>query len=93
MVAWVGTSVQLPPSQPRDDTRLAYFLQLVPHWIRVAVEFRHLSWHCAETFAQLAEREIAYCVAGQDVYVYFNNDGNANAVRNAHTLHALLATA
>jgi uncharacterized protein YecE (DUF72 family) len=57
------------------------------------VEFRHLSWHCAETFALLAEREIAYCVAGQDVYVYFNNDGNANAVRNAHTLHALLATA
>ena len=25
------------------------------------------------------------------MYVYFNNDGNANAVRNARTLHALLA--
>jgi uncharacterized protein YecE (DUF72 family) len=25
------------------------------------------------------------------VFVYFNNDGNANAVRNARTLHALLA--
>ena len=28
--------------------------------------------------------------AGQDVYVYFNNDGDANAVRNARTLRALL---
>ncbi len=27
----------------------------------------------------------------QDVFVYFNNDGNANAVLNARTLHALLA--
>jgi len=134
--------VQLPPSQPRDDTRLAYFLKLVPDWIRVAVEFRHQSWHCEETFALLAAREAAYCVtsganlpcvlrattdfvyvrmhgpdhnhlyagsypdadlrwwadrigewslAGQDVYVYFNNDGDANAVRNARALRALLA--
>ena len=28
--------------------------------------------------------------AGQDVYVYFNNDGDANAVRNARALRALL---
>jgi uncharacterized protein YecE (DUF72 family) len=26
----------------------------------------------------------------KDVFVYFNNDGNANAVRNARTLRALL---
>ena len=26
----------------------------------------------------------------QDVFVYFNNDGNANAVRNARTLRVLL---
>ena len=134
--------VQLPPSQPRDDARLAYFLRLVPDWIRVAVEFRHHSWHCEATFALLAEHGTAYCVmsganlpcvlrattdfvyvrmhgpdhnhlyagsysdadlkwwtdrirewnlADQDVYVYFNNDGNANAVRNARALQALLA--
>ena len=29
--------------------------------------------------------------AGQDVYVYFNNDGDANAVRNVRTLRGLLA--
>jgi uncharacterized protein YecE (DUF72 family) len=69
--------VQLPPAQPRDNTRLAYFLQLVPDWIRVAVEFRHQSWE--------------WSLADQDVFVYFDNDGNVNAVRNARTLHALLA--
>jgi uncharacterized protein YecE (DUF72 family) len=135
--------VQLPPSQPRDDMRLAYFLRLVPGWMRVAVEFRHHSWHCEHTFALLAGHGAAYCVmsganlpcvlrtttdfayvrmhgpdhhhlyagsysdvdlqwwadrirewsrAGQDVYVYFNNDGNANAVRNARALQALLAS-
>jgi uncharacterized protein YecE (DUF72 family) len=134
--------VQLPPAQQRDDIRLAYFLRQVPGWMRVAVEFRHPSWHCEETFALLAEHRAAYCVmsganlpcvlrvttdfayvrlhgpdhdhlyagsypdadlswwadrirewslACQDVYVYFNNDGNANAVRNARSLQALLA--
>ncbi len=133
--------VQLPPAQPRDDTRLAYFLRQVPDWLRVAVEFRHPSWHCEEIFALLAGHGAAYCVmsgadlpcvlrattdfvyvrmhgpddrhlyagsypdadlawwadragewseAGQDVFVYFNNDGDANAVRNARTLRALL---
>jgi uncharacterized protein YecE (DUF72 family) len=41
--------VQLPPTLPGDDARLAYFLGLVPGWMRVAVEFRHRSWHCEET--------------------------------------------
>jgi uncharacterized protein YecE (DUF72 family) len=135
--------VQLPPSLPRDDARLAYFLGLVPGWIPVAVEFRHPSWHCEEIFVLLDEHRAAYCVmsganlpcvlrattdfvylrmhgpdhhhlyagsypdadlawwadrirewdrAGQDVFAYFNNDGNANAVRNARTLRALLGS-
>src|SRR5882757_6228187 len=59
---------QLGPAQPRDDARLAYFLRLVPEWIRVAVEFRHSSWHCEEVFALLEAHRAAYCVmsgAGQ----------------------------
>jgi uncharacterized protein YecE (DUF72 family) len=135
--------IQLPPSQPRDDARLAYFLRLVPGWIRVAVEFRNRSWHCAEIFTLLEEHQAAYCVmsganlpcvlrattdfayvrmhgpdhhhlyagsysdadltwwadrirewsrAGRDVFVYFNNDGHANAVRNARALQALLVS-
>ena len=133
--------VQLAPSQPRDDARLGYFLELVPDWMRVAVEFRHASWHCEDIFALLAAHRAGYCVmsgaglpcvlrattdfayvrmhgpdhhhlyagsypdadlrwwagricewdaAGQDVFVYFNNDGDANAVRNARTLRALI---
>ena len=135
--------IQLPPPQPRDDARLAYFLRLVPGWIRVAVEFRNRSWHCAEIFTLLEEHRAAYCVmsganlpcvlrattdfayvrmhgpdhhhlyagsysdadltwwadrirewsrAGRDVFVYFNNDGHANAVRNARALQALLVS-
>ncbi len=136
--------VQLAPAQARDDARLDYFLRLMPPWIRVAVEFRHPSWHCDEVFALLAEHAAAYCVmsgadlpcvlrattdfvyvrmhgpdhhhlyagsysdtdlqwwsdrlrewstAGRDVFVYFNNDGEANAVRNARTLQGLVTTA
>ena len=133
--------LQLAPSHARDNARLDYFLRLLPSWIRVAVEFRHPSWHCEEIFALLADHAAAYCVmsgadlpcvlrattdfvyvrmhgpdrhhlyagsysdadltwwadhlrewdaAGQDVFVYFNNDGEANAVRNARTLQSLL---
>ncbi|HEX3713032.1 MAG TPA: DUF72 domain-containing protein [Trebonia sp.] len=133
--------VQLPPALGRDDARLDYFLAQVPGWMRVAVEFRHPSWHCEEVFGLLARHQAAYCVmsgaglpcvlrattdfvylrmhgpdagylyagsysdadlrwwadrigewerAGQDVFVYFNNDGDANAVRNARTLCHLL---
>jgi uncharacterized protein YecE (DUF72 family) len=132
--------VQLPPALDRDDARLAYFLGRVPEWVRVAVEFRHPSWHCEEVFALLAEHRAAYCVmsgarlpcvlrattdfvyvrmhgpdrehlyagsypdgdlrwwadrisewdgSGHDVYVYFNNDGHANAVRDARALRAM----
>ena len=54
--------VQLPPSMPRDDARLAHFLALVPGWMRVTVEFRHDSWHCQEVFALLRAHRAAYCV-------------------------------
>ncbi len=133
--------VQLAPGHERDDARLAYFLDLVPAWMRVAVEFRHPSWHCEEIFALLEAHGAGYCVmsganlpcvlrvtadfaylrlhgpdhyhlyagsysdadlgwwatrigewtaSGRDVYAYFNNDGDANAVRNARTLQAML---
>jgi uncharacterized protein YecE (DUF72 family) len=133
--------VQLAPWHVRDPARLDYFLQLVPDWIRIAVEFRHPSWHCEEIFALLEAHDAAYCVmsganlpcvlratanfaylrmhgpdhdhlyagsypdadlmwwahrirewdlAGLDVFVYFNNDANANAVRNARSLRILL---
>lgn len=133
--------VQLPPAMPRDDARLDYFLSRLPDWMRVAVEFRHDSWHTDEVFALLERHGAAYCImsganlpcvlrvtapfvyvrmhgpdhehlyggsysdadlawwadrihewrdAGRDVFVYFNNDGGGNAVRNAWTLRGML---
>jgi len=134
--------VQLPPGFARDDARLDYFLSRVPEWMRVAVEFRHPSWHDETVYDVLERHGAAYCVmsganlpcvlcatapfvyvrmhgpdrdhlyggsysdrdlhwwadrirdwdhSGLDVYVYFNNDGGGNAVRNAWTLRAALA--
>ena len=133
--------VQLPPNQACDYDRLAYFLDQVPNWIRVAVEFRHSSWHTEAIFSLLEQHQAAYCIMsgahlpcilratapfvymrlhgpdtgylyggsysdadlhwwadrirewadiGKDVFVYFNNDGDGNAVRNAETLQGLV---
>jgi len=39
-----------------------------------------------------ADRVRQWQTAGKDVYIYFNNDGGGNAVRNAGTLRSLLGT-
>jgi uncharacterized protein YecE (DUF72 family) len=54
--------VQLAPGHVRDDARLDYFLARVPAWMRVAVEFRHPSWHDETVFALLERHQTAYCV-------------------------------
>lgn len=54
--------VQLAPDHTRDDARLGYFLELLPPWMRVAVEFRHPSWHDEDVFALLEHHGVAYCV-------------------------------
>jgi uncharacterized protein YecE (DUF72 family) len=133
--------VQLSPLFAYDYARLAYFLQQVPHWLRVSLEFRHESWHRRDIFDLLDRHQVAYCIMsgaylpcilevtapfvyvrlhgpdqhhlyggsysdadlrwwadrirewqhmGKDVYVYFNNDGGGNAVRNAWTLRSFL---
>ncbi|KDF02162.1 hypothetical protein Y900_025325 [Mycolicibacterium aromaticivorans JS19b1 = JCM 16368] len=133
--------VQLHPDVERDDARLAYFLSLIPDWIRVALEMRHPSWDDPRVYELLERYRAAYVVisgpgmpcvlrattdlvyvrmhgpdtapiyAGdyteddlnwwadrirewqdQDrrVLVYFNNDGQGHAVRNALRLRELL---
>jgi uncharacterized protein YecE (DUF72 family) len=54
--------VQLPPGQPRDDARLEYFLSMIPPWMRLAVEFRHPTWHHDDVLARLEAHGAAYCV-------------------------------
>lgn len=134
--------VQLAPQQACDYARLAYFLDQVPPWMRVAIEFRHPSWHTDAIFDLLEQHQAAYCIMsgaqlpcilrvtapfvyvrlhgpdtshlyggsysdadlhwwadrirewagmGKDVFVYFNNDGGGNAVRNARTLQHMVA--
>jgi len=54
--------VQLPPAFEYDYSRIAYFLECVPTGLRVAVEFRHPSWHRDDVFALLEQTGTAYCV-------------------------------
>jgi len=129
--------VQTPPTLGYDYARLDYFLGRVPSNLRVALEFRHSSWHREEIFDLLERYGAAYCVMsgahlpcilratapfvyirlhgpdhdhlyagsysdddlrwwadrigewvgqGRELFVYFNNDGAGNAVRNADRL-------
>jgi uncharacterized protein YecE (DUF72 family) len=129
--------IQLPPQFTIDYERLEWFLRQLPDDLKVAVEFRHGSWHTEAIFALLERYGAAYCVMsgahlpcilratapfvyvrfhgpdwnhlyagsysdddmrwwadrfgewqaqGRDVYAYFNNDGDGNALRNADTL-------
>jgi uncharacterized protein YecE (DUF72 family) len=112
--------VQLHPAHERDDARLEWFLARLPSWMRVAVEFRHPSWHddganlpCVlrarapfvyvrrhgpdpgflyagsysdDDLRWWADRVGEWAASGRDVFVYFNNDGDGHAVRNATRL-------
>jgi uncharacterized protein YecE (DUF72 family) len=133
--------VQLPPGLSYDYARLEYFLKQISAGLKVAIEFRHDSWHCEQIFSLLEQHGVAYCVMSgahlpcvlrvtapfvyarlhgpdtnhlyggsysenelcwwadrirewqdgdKDVWVYFNNDGDGNAVRNAQRLKQLL---
>jgi uncharacterized protein YecE (DUF72 family) len=129
---------QLPPTQQIDTARLRDFLALLGPEHRWVVEFRHPSWHTADTYQLLAEQGVALCIpvggglepdrittapftyirmhrgrepaggftgdelglwaarirrlatAGKQVYIYFNNDWEGFALRDASTLKKLL---
>ena len=54
--------IQLSPNFTFDYARLHYFLQQVPSWIKMAVEFRHPSWHQQPVFDLLEQYGVAYCI-------------------------------
>ena len=55
--------VQLPPDLPCDLPRLEAFLHRLPATgLRVAVEFRHPSWHLEAVFQRLERYQVAYTV-------------------------------
>ncbi len=57
---------QLPPSLRKDLPRLHDFLAALPPERRVAVEFRHASWHDDEVYETLRARGAALCVMEDD---------------------------
>lgn len=54
--------VQLSPNFSYDYARLEYFLQQVPGWMRMTIEFRHHSWHQESVFSLLESYGVAYCI-------------------------------
>jgi uncharacterized protein YecE (DUF72 family) len=54
--------VQLAPAHERDDDALGTLLELLPPWVRVAVELRHASWFDDEVFSLLERYGAAACV-------------------------------
>lgn len=53
---------QLPPTDHRDEGRLAAFLEQIPPAVKAAFEFRHPSWMVGEVFDLLARHGCALCL-------------------------------
>jgi uncharacterized protein YecE (DUF72 family) len=75
----------------------------LPCTLRVTASFAYLRMHGPDphhlyagcytpgSLAWRAQRLREWDGLGKDVFVYFNNDGDANAVRNARTLRSILS--
>jgi uncharacterized protein YecE (DUF72 family) len=57
---------QTPPNLKKDVPKLRGLLAAVPGRFRVALEFRHASWHDDEVFSVLREHKAALCCADTD---------------------------
>ncbi len=57
---------QLPPYLRKDLRLLGDYLPLLPGDLRVAFEFRHVSWLGDDVYQLLADRNISLCVAESD---------------------------
>ncbi|HEY6085688.1 MAG TPA: DUF72 domain-containing protein [Nitrospira sp.] len=58
--------VQLPPNLPRDDKRLAGFVEQLPKTYRWAIEFRHDSWHDPAVESFLKQHNVSWVAADTD---------------------------
>jgi uncharacterized protein YecE (DUF72 family) len=54
---------QLPPNMKKDLPRLESFLAALPSGLRVALEFRHVSWFDEEVYDTLRTHRAALCTA------------------------------
>jgi uncharacterized protein YecE (DUF72 family) len=83
---------QLPPNLYKDLPRLEDFVKKLPKKFQHAIEFRHPSWFCEETFSILRKNQIAnawlssaampmdFSVTGKFIYLRFHGlkDGAAH---------------
>lgn len=53
---------QLPPRWPANPERLVTLLNLLPHELRYAFEFRDASWHSHEICTILRQHNAAFCI-------------------------------
>jgi uncharacterized protein YecE (DUF72 family) len=58
--------VQLPPNLPRDDQRLAAFLDLMPAGVRAALEVRNPTWRDPAVYALLEKHGVALVASQTD---------------------------
>ena len=90
---------QLPPNLTCDVDRLRAFLELLPHDMRAAFEFRHESWYDPRIFDLLAEHDAALCLsdhasapAPREVtasWVYVRNHGPSGRYHGSYSDEAL----
>jgi uncharacterized protein YecE (DUF72 family) len=57
---------QLPPTLRKDLPRLRDFLGVLPPGRRIAIEFRHDSWHDPEVYEALRSKAVMLCVSETD---------------------------
>ena len=94
---------QLPPSLAADMPLLERFLDALPTDVRVAMEFRHPTWHAPEYRALLRERGVAWVVhdflrrdSPIDVttdFAYLRLHGPSGRYRGSYAMETLLAWA
>ena len=84
---------QLPPSWPVDVPRFKTFLHALPHGYDHVIEFRHPSWFTKKIYAleAWASKIKRWLRRRHHVYVYFNNDRDGNAAKNADDLKSILS--
>jgi uncharacterized protein YecE (DUF72 family) len=58
--------LQLPPNFTRDDDRLNKFLEQASRTVRLAIEFRHESWHAPEVEELLRHHGVSWVAADTD---------------------------
>lgn len=95
---------QFPPDFACDIPRLQRFLALLARYpVRMALEFRHASWCCAEVVSLCSEYRVALCMADRPAFiaelpltadfVYLRRHGRGGSYAGCYSHEELVADA